>query len=133
MLTENVENQMKMFNGMPQAIMGKLGNGTATLEVYFINGQTEVFYFDGFNKTIIKKWIKAIRNTVGSDEESLGTTTEGKFDEIVSASTTPGSDEDCDWGMQQRIDNCSEPIVSFLHQIERLNLKNMSFLTSSNM
>ncbi|EGT56747.1 hypothetical protein CAEBREN_32138 [Caenorhabditis brenneri] len=68
----------------------------------------------------------------GSDEESLGTTTEGKFDEIVSASTTPGSDEDCDWGMQQRIDNCSEPIVSFLHQIERLNLKNMSFLTSSN-
>ncbi|KAF1761070.1 hypothetical protein GCK72_009324 [Caenorhabditis remanei] len=71
----------------------------------------------------------------GSDEESTGeTTTEGKFDEVVSASTTSGttsSDEDCDWGMQQRIDNCSEPIVSFLHQIERLNLRNMSFLTSS--
>ena len=66
-------NQIKMFNGMPQAIMGKLGNGTASLVVYFINGQTEVFYFDGFNKTIIKKWIKAIRNTVGSDEESLHT------------------------------------------------------------
>uniref|UniRef100_A0A8R1E3H7 DUF19 domain-containing protein n=1 Tax=Caenorhabditis japonica TaxID=281687 RepID=A0A8R1E3H7_CAEJA len=71
----------------------------------------------------------------GSDEiatVSQGeTTTEGKFDEIVSASTTPGSEDDCDWGMQQRIDNCSEPIVHFLHQIERVNLKNMSFLKSS--
>uniref|UniRef100_A0A8R1EHR8 Uncharacterized protein n=1 Tax=Caenorhabditis japonica TaxID=281687 RepID=A0A8R1EHR8_CAEJA len=54
----------------------------------------------------------------GSDETvsaSPGeTTTEGKFDEIVSASTTPGSEDDCDWGMQQRIDNCSEPICPFL-------------------
>uniref|UniRef100_A0A1I7UV01 DUF19 domain-containing protein n=1 Tax=Caenorhabditis tropicalis TaxID=1561998 RepID=A0A1I7UV01_9PELO len=67
----------------------------------------------------------------GSDEDSVSTT-EGSFDEVVVASsTTPGADGDCDWAMQQRIDNCSEPIVAFLHQIERLNLKNMSFLTST--
>ncbi|PIC13927.1 hypothetical protein B9Z55_027502 [Caenorhabditis nigoni] len=73
----------------------------------------------------------------GSDEVEgvTGTTVEGKFDEVVTSGTTTSgatsSDEECDWGMQQRIDNCSEPIVMFLHQIERLNLKNMSFLTSS--
>lgn len=70
----------------------------------------------------------------GSDETTeTETTTEGKFDEVISVSTTPVADGDCDWGMQQRIDNCSEPIVHFLHQIERLNLKNMSFLTSAQM
>ncbi|CAI2348559.1 unnamed protein product [Caenorhabditis sp. 36 PRJEB53466] len=68
----------------------------------------------------------------GSDEVAGETTTDGKFDEVVSASSSPGtSEEECDWGMQQRIDNCSEPIVQFLHEIEQINLKNMSFLTSA--
>ncbi|CAB3402455.1 unnamed protein product [Caenorhabditis bovis] len=55
------------------------------------------------------------------------TTEETTFDEIIS----PSKEDECDWAMQQRIDNCSEPIIAFLHQIESLNLKNMSLLTST--
>jgi hypothetical protein len=56
-------NQIKMYNGKPQALQGKLTNGTATLDVYFLNG-VETFYFDGINRKKINDWIKAITNTI---------------------------------------------------------------------
>ncbi|CAI5446372.1 unnamed protein product [Caenorhabditis angaria] len=73
----------------------------------------------------------------GSDEDGNVTTSTDDFDEEITTSTlkstviSGSSEDDCDWAQQQRIDNCSEPIIRFLHDIDRLNLKNMSFLTSS--
>lgn len=57
-------NQLKQYNGKAQAISGKLSNGTDALELYFVNG-VETFNFQSDNKKNIKKWIKAISDTVG--------------------------------------------------------------------
>ena len=57
-------NQIKMYNGKPQAVMGKLSNGTACLDIYFLNG-TESFNFQSANKKKINAWIEAISNVLG--------------------------------------------------------------------
>ena len=67
-------NQIKRYNGKPQAIMGKLSNGTQCLEVYFMNGSSESFNFQSSNKATINKWIREInRLLVGDslDEEEM--------------------------------------------------------------
>lgn len=57
--------QIKKYNGKPQAIMGKLSNGTPSLEVYFVNGEVESFNFQLGNKKKINQWIDAINKLVG--------------------------------------------------------------------
>lgn len=59
-------NQVKLYNGKPQAIMGELSNGTKDLEVYFING-SESFNFQSGNNSKIKTWIKAITKVICGD------------------------------------------------------------------
>ena len=63
-------NQIKLYNGKPQVIMGKLPNGIKTLDVYFNNGN-ESFHFKTSNTRTINKWINAISNVfVGNDNAS---------------------------------------------------------------
>lgn len=52
-------NQIKMYEGEPQALMGKSQNGSQQLEIYFLNGH-ECFSFQSSNKKEIIKWINAI-------------------------------------------------------------------------
>ena len=56
--------QLKQYNGKAQVVIGKLSNGTETLELYFVNG-TETFNFQSNNKKTIKRWIEEISNAVG--------------------------------------------------------------------
>lgn len=65
-------NQIKRFNGKPQVMMGKLSNGMATLDIYFINGGCESFNFQTGNKRNIKKWIDAIISVIGGGDGQAG-------------------------------------------------------------
>lgn len=51
--TKNVKkypvNQIKIFNGIPQAILGKQRSGNLQLEIYFLNG-LECYGFQTFSK-----------------------------------------------------------------------------------
>lgn len=60
-------NQIKMYNGKPQAMVGKLSNGTSTLEVFFMSG-SETFNFQSNNKSTINKWIREINKILGTDD-----------------------------------------------------------------
>lgn len=57
-------NQLKQYNGKPQAILGKLSNGIDALELYFVNG-VETFKFQTENKKTINKWISTIAEIFG--------------------------------------------------------------------
>ena len=48
-------------------MLGKLSNGTPALEVYFVDGKTESFYFQSSNKKKIGSFIKAIYSAFGAD------------------------------------------------------------------
>lgn len=60
--------QIKRYNGRPQVMMGKLSNGTATLDVYLNNGECESFNFQSGNKKNIKRWIDAVVSVIGGGE-----------------------------------------------------------------
>ena len=62
--------QIKKYNGKPQVMMGKLSNGTPSLDIYFMNGSSESFNFQSGNKKNINKWIDAINNIVGGGSDS---------------------------------------------------------------
>ena len=64
--------QIKRFNGKPQVMMGKLSNGTATLDVYLNSGECESFNFQTGNKRNIKKWIDAIISVIGGGDGQTG-------------------------------------------------------------
>ncbi|GGA90384.1 hypothetical protein [Ornithinibacillus halotolerans] len=53
--------QIKVFNGKAQAILGERSSGYPQLEVYFTNGQ-EFFGFE--SKRVVRNWIKAIDQVV---------------------------------------------------------------------
>lgn len=62
--------QIKRYNGKPQAVLGKLSNGEATLDIFMIDGSKESFYFDSLtNKRKIGKWISEITKTICGDED----------------------------------------------------------------
>lgn len=71
--TKNVKkypvNQIKIFNGQPQAILGKQRNGTPQLEIYFLNG-LECFGFQSLAKKEVVQWINAISNLVTGHESN---------------------------------------------------------------
>lgn len=68
-------NQIKMYNGEPQALLGTAQNGTPQLEVYFLNGQQEAFGFQSMGKKEITQWINAICKAVTGHESSTMSTT----------------------------------------------------------
>ena len=53
--------QIKIFNGQPQALLTKQSNGRPQLEVYFSHGQ-EAFGFD--NKKEVNQWVNNINKLV---------------------------------------------------------------------
>lgn len=65
--TKNVKkypvNQIKIFNGNPQAMLGKQRNGSSQLEIYFLNGH-EYFGFQSLTKKEVVQWINAISHLV---------------------------------------------------------------------
>lgn len=61
--------EIKVFNGKAQTILGKRANGTPQLEVYFTNGQ-EFFGFE--SKKVVKDWIKAINQLVSGQDAAIG-------------------------------------------------------------
>ena len=73
-------NQIKRYNGKPQAIMGKLSNGTQCLEVYFMNGSSESFNFQSSNKATINKWIKEINRILVGDSQDDENTQDDDYD-----------------------------------------------------
>lgn len=73
-------NQIKIFNGKPQAIAGKLSNGYPCLEIYFINGM-ETFYFQ--NKKYIDKWIDAITKALCGNSIDIDNTETEKDDSLA--------------------------------------------------
>ncbi len=56
--------QIKVFNGAPQVMQGKLSNGTLSLDIYLVNGE-EHFNFQTGNKRKISAWIEEIRKLFG--------------------------------------------------------------------
>lgn len=71
--TKNVKryavNQIKTFNGEPQAILGKQRNGSSQLEIYFLNGH-ECFGFQSMTKKEVVQWINAITKLVTGHEST---------------------------------------------------------------
>ncbi|WP_394189918.1 hypothetical protein [Paenisporosarcina quisquiliarum] len=71
--TKNVKryavNQIKIFNGEPQAILGKQRNGSSQLEIYFLNGH-ECFGFQSMTKKEVVQWINAITKLVTGNEST---------------------------------------------------------------
>jgi hypothetical protein len=59
-------NQIKIFNGKPQVVTGKLSNGMSTLDIYFQNGN-ESFRFQSQNKNKITRWTKLICKIILGD------------------------------------------------------------------
>jgi hypothetical protein len=64
-------NQIKVFNGQAQAILGKQSSGAPKLDVYFLNGQ-ENFGFE--SKRDVIKWIKNINALVSGNEIDIDST-----------------------------------------------------------
>lgn len=73
--------QIKVYNGKPQAMQGKLSNGTPALEVYFVDGKIESFWFQSSHKKKIGSFIKAIYSAFGAesllDDELSGSSADG--------------------------------------------------------
>ena len=72
--------QIKIYDGKPQAMQGKLSNGTPALEVYFMNGATESFSFQSGNKKKIEQFIQGISKALGVSNNSFGYETETNDD-----------------------------------------------------
>lgn len=75
-------NQIKMYNGKPQAIQGKLSNGVPALEVYFMNGM-ESFNFQTMNKRNIQRWIDEITKVIcglSDDMSNLDNSNDNDYD-----------------------------------------------------
>ena len=64
-------NQLKKYNGKPQAVMGKLSNGTATLDLFFTDGTKESFNFQTGNKRRIYRWIEEITKVICGDSDDV--------------------------------------------------------------
>lgn len=56
-------NQIKVYDGRAQAVVGKATNGTDLLEVYFLSGQ-EKFAFQTGGKKKLNEWIAKINEVV---------------------------------------------------------------------
>lgn len=63
-------NQIKIYEGKAQVLLGKEKNGSPSLEIYFLNEQ-EVFGFK--RKTEVLKWIKSINHLLIEDANSATT------------------------------------------------------------
>ena len=61
--------QIKVYDGQAQAVIGKAVNGTAALEVYFLNGQ-ERFGFQSGGKKKVTEWIVRINEIVTGEKAS---------------------------------------------------------------
>lgn len=62
-------NQIKMYNGEPQAIVRKNQNGLNGLEIYFLNGH-ESFGFRSSNKKEVVQWVNAICKLLTGQEST---------------------------------------------------------------
>ena len=63
--------QIKVFNGRAQAVLGKQGNGSPQLDVYFFNGQKSFGFED---KKEAAKWVEAINHLItGAADDPLKT------------------------------------------------------------
>ncbi|WP_052345844.1 hypothetical protein [Paucisalibacillus sp. EB02] len=60
--------QIKVFNGKAQTILGKRANGSPQLEVYFTNGQE---YFGFESKKVVRDWIRAINQLVLGQDSAI--------------------------------------------------------------
>lgn len=58
--------QIKVHDGKAQAVIGKAGNGTPRLDVYFLNGE-ESFAFQNGGKKKLLHWISKIREVVAGN------------------------------------------------------------------
>lgn len=74
-------NQIKIYNGKPQVLTGKLSNGTATLDIYFQNG-CESFNFQSKNEKTINQWKKEIFSILIGDSNLGSDVFEEDDDEI---------------------------------------------------
>ncbi|MFC5930349.1 hypothetical protein [Cryobacterium melibiosiphilum] len=74
--------QIKVYNGKAQALLGKSSNGTPHLEVYFLNGQ-ENFDFQSGGKKKIFEWVTKIGEVVTGEQAS---------ETIVTGLAIPGAD-----------------------------------------
>lgn len=72
-------NQIKIYEGKPQVLLGKQKNGSPSLEIYFLNGQ-EIFGFKRKNEVV--KWIRCINQVLCEETGSAAT---GQF-------TIPGTE-----------------------------------------
>lgn len=111
-------NQLKQYNGKVQAVLGKLSNGTETLDLYFVNS-VETFYFTSSNKKTINKWINAIAETVGckqSEDEVDPNSFVGTIKQVaddfraVLGFKSKGSDGDNN-RINKKCISCSAPLV----------------------
>lgn len=66
-------NQIKMYEGKPQVLLGKQKDGSPSLEIYFLNRQ-EIFGFKRKNE--VMKWIKSINQLLTEEATSA---TAGQF------------------------------------------------------
>lgn len=67
-------NEVKVYNGQAQAMVGRKANGRPALDVYFLNGQEKFDFQAGGTKTILT-WVAKINQVVTGQEtpESSGT------------------------------------------------------------
>jgi len=61
---------VKVYNGQAQAVIGKAANGTAVLEVYFLDGQ-ERFSFQSGGKKKLSEWVVRINEVVTGESQQL--------------------------------------------------------------
>lgn len=66
-------NQIKIYEGKPQVLLGKQKNDSPSLEIYFLNGQA-IFGFKRKNE--VMKWIRCINQVLCKE---TGSATTGQF------------------------------------------------------
>ncbi|WP_051656485.1 zinc ribbon domain-containing protein [Butyrivibrio sp. AE3004] len=76
--------QIKVFNGMPQVRQGKYSNGTATLDVYMVDGEDQ-FSFQTKNKKTISTWIYEINKLFGIETVQGGSENGADDDTVLGA------------------------------------------------
>ena len=128
-------NQIKMFNGEPQAIMGKQQNGMPKLEIYFINGQQESFAFQSAGKKEVNKWINEIcKLLTGHDKSSsvssskmsaipgteyLAETLKGTMDTFKGAFGIKSKEQAAEIPITKKCISCSAPLNGIKGQTVR--------------
>lgn len=83
--------QITMYNGEPQAILGKQHNGSPQLEIYFMNGQQENFAFQSGGKKKVNQWINEICKAVTGHESSAASKSGGILGAGYLAGTIKGT------------------------------------------